>query len=105
MGQKQIYQVVKVFYDRVQKRFGPSRVLLCGSYARDEATEHSDVDVVVVSDAMAQVPKDKRLDVLYELTSDLSPDFHVFGLTSAEYHEVSPYSTLAEMKKNAILIV
>ncbi len=105
MGQKQIHQVIKVFYDRVQKRFGPSRVLLCGSYARGEATDYSDVDVVVVSDAMGRVPKEKRLDELYALTTDLTPDFHVFGLTQDEYRDVSPYSTLAEMKKHAVLVV
>lgn len=104
MGQKQIYQVIKVFYDRVTKRFGPSRVLLCGSYARGEATEYSDVDMVVITDSMARVSKTKRLDVLYTLTSDLTPDFHVLGLTNDEYLNVSPCSTLADMKKHAVLI-
>lgn len=104
MGKKQIYKVIKVFYDRVKKRFGPSRVYLCGSYAQGEATEHSDVDVVVVADSMDRVPKEKRFDELYALSADLTPDFHFFGLTSAEYQSISPYSTLADMKKHATLI-
>ena len=39
---------IQVFAERVAAEFHPERIILFGSYARDEATPDSDVDLLVV---------------------------------------------------------
>jgi len=43
---------------KIVERFDPHKVVLFGSYARGEATEHSDVDLLVVMEEYA--PRGKR---------------------------------------------
>lgn len=40
--------IISTMVDRIVRRFGPSRVVLFGSYARGTAIESSDVDLLVV---------------------------------------------------------
>jgi predicted nucleotidyltransferase len=40
---------LKAIADRLRERYGAQRVILFGSTARGEATEHSDVDLLVIS--------------------------------------------------------
>lgn len=99
MGKKQIQKNLTIFTSRVKLQFQPSEVLLFGSYARGEGTDYSDVDVVVVAKSFAKIPFEKRLDALYPLTNDLSPDFHVFGYTPKEFKKISPFSSISEAKR------
>ena len=40
---------LKAVADRLRERYGAQRVILFGSAARGEATEHSDIDLLVIS--------------------------------------------------------
>ena len=40
--------VIKEAAQRLVRRFHPQRIILFGSYARDAADEHSDVDLLVI---------------------------------------------------------
>lgn len=102
MDKKRIQKSLKIFTDRVRRRYSPSQVVLFGSYARGRATSYSDVDLVVVAQSFAKISKNKRLDAMYELSKDLQPDFHVFGLTPAEFASISKFTTLAESKQHGI---
>jgi len=88
MGKEKIRKQLTLFLRRVQK-FYPQKVILCGSYAQKKANEYSDVDIVVVSDMF-----DGRFDELYNLTSDLYPDFQVYGVTSKEMSSMNKLTTL-----------
>ena len=105
MGKTKIQKDIKLFTERVKKKFRPKRVLLFGSFARGDVNEYSDVDVVVISDAFKSIPSEKRLDILYPLTMDLTPDFHVFGYTSEEFDKASNLTTVAEIKKHAVRLM
>ena len=89
--------IVKICRDSDAKYVG-----IFGSYARGEETDYSDVDVVIVAKTFKSIPFEKRLDVLYQLTADLYPDFHVFGYTPQEFQNVSSLSTIAEAKTQGI---
>lgn len=102
MDKKTIQAALTTFTRRMQKKYQPDKVILFGSYARGEATDYSDVDLVVVSSFFDTVPKEKRLDVLYEDVIDLSPDFHVFGLTPSEYKNLSPLVSISEAKTHGV---
>ncbi len=47
MNKKDILTFLSVHKNEMQKRFGLLRIGLFGSYARDEATQESDIDFVV----------------------------------------------------------
>lgn len=104
MGKGKVGKSLKIFNSRVKKAFNPEKVLLFGSYASGKAGDYSDVDVLVVSKKFASVPSEDRLDILYELTSDLYPDFHVFGLTPEEFENASMLTTIGEAKVNGVAI-
>lgn len=105
MGKKQIQKNIKIFTGRVRKRFQPEKIILFGSYAYGKTTDYSDIDMIVVSKKFQSIPKQKRLDVLYELTSDLYPDFHVFGFTPEEFEHANPLTTLYEVKQHGIALL
>lgn len=105
MGKKQIQKSLKIFTQRVKKTFKPEKILLFGSYASGKVTDYSDIDIVVVADKFKKIPQEKRLDVLYALTQDLYPDFHVFGFTPEEFDNASSLITLEEIKKSNISLM
>ena len=44
----------------LREAFHPSDIILFGSHARDEAHDWSDIDLIIVSDAFAQVVRPNR---------------------------------------------
>ncbi|MGB7291787.1 MAG: nucleotidyltransferase domain-containing protein [Thermodesulfobacteriota bacterium] len=44
-----IYERLKKISDRLKKEYNAEKVILYGSYARDEATEDSDLDILVIA--------------------------------------------------------
>lgn len=46
-SREQILAYLKEHKDELRDRFGVTRLGLSGSYARDEATEQSDIDIIV----------------------------------------------------------
>jgi len=105
MDKTTIQSALTAFTRRMQQKYQPEQVILFGSYARGDATDYSDVDVLVVSSHFQTVPQDKRLDVLYDDIRDLTPDFHVFGLTPNEYHNLSPFVSIIEAKTQGIQLM
>lgn len=104
MGKKQIKKNLKIFVQRARQKLIPEKIILFGSYAQGKATTYSDVDVLVISKTFAKVPEEKRLDILYDLTQDLYPDFHPYGFSPEEIKKVSPLSTLYEALKTGVVI-
>lgn len=105
MGKRRIQKSLNIFTSRVKKVFRPKNVILFGSYAFGEATDYSDVDILVVAEKLADIPYEKRLDLLYELTRDLQPDFHVYGLTPEEYTSTSPLTIIEEIKRHGVNLI
>lgn len=102
MDQKQIQHALNTFTDRVKNKFAAEQVILFGSYARGDANEYSDVDLVVVATQFSDIPQDRRFDLLYDLTTGLTPDFHVYGFTPQEFNTTSPLTSLFEIKREGI---
>jgi|SRR3989339_242922 len=103
MGKDKIQKQLTIFLKRVQK-FTPEKVILCGSYAQKNASEYSDVDIVVVSDAFKGIKVKKRFDDLYNLTNDLHPDFQVYGVTAKEIDSMSKLTTLYHAISTGVVI-
>jgi uncharacterized protein len=77
---------------RLAESAGAERVILFGSYARGEAGEHSDVDLLVV--APSRLPRFKRSRILYRSLSPypFSMDIVVYTPEELESGKQSPLS-------------
>ena len=69
--------------ERIVRRFEPERVILFGSYARGDATEESDVDLLVV--AATDLPARERFPAIRSVLGDFPAAFDVFWKTPEEY--------------------
>ena len=69
--------------ERIVRRFEPEKVILFGSYARGDATEESDVDLLVV--AATDLPARERFPAIRSILGDFPAAFDVFWKTPEEY--------------------
>ena len=60
-------QEIRRVAERIGRQADAEQVILFGSYARGEETEHSDVDLLVI--APSDLPRFKRSRALYQLLS------------------------------------
>ena len=68
---------------RIQDEFHPDRIVLFGSYARGDATEHSDVDLLVVAET--SLPPRQRFGAVRRLLADYPAAFDIIVKTPEEY--------------------
>ena len=71
--------------DRIVEQFDPLQIILFGSYARGEATVHSDIDLLVVFPAL-ESKRQKTLDIMGTL-GDLPVAKDIVVTTPAEIAE------------------
>jgi len=105
MGRKKINQEIKQYILRLKKAINLEKVILFGSFARGEATEWSDIDLLVVAD-FANINSNKRFDILYDLHDGLikEHDIHAYGITSNEFEKIKQWSILFDAKKEGIVV-
>ncbi|GAB3638482.1 hypothetical protein GCM10027422_40720 [Hymenobacter arcticus] len=84
--EEQIQAVVR----RIVEGYAPDRIILFGSYAYGEPTEHSDLDLLVVKDTDETPKRERQQQVKQLLYSDLwATDVDIASLNASELHEVS----------------
>jgi len=76
---------LKEIGQRIARAFDPERIVLFGSHARGDATETSDVDLLVV--ARTTNPKPKRSVPLYSLLRDYPFSKDILVYTPEEVEE------------------
>ena len=69
--------------DRLRDSFHPEKIILFGSYAKDVATEESDVDLLIVADTDLSVKE--RFPAVSRLLGDFPAAFDVIVKTPEEY--------------------
>lgn len=80
--------VVTKFIQELKKRgINPEKILLYGSYARGEATEESDVDLVVIADDFEKIPPLERLELLSYAAWPVQASIEAVGYTPREIAE------------------
>ncbi|PIY69102.1 hypothetical protein COY90_02440 [Candidatus Roizmanbacteria bacterium CG_4_10_14_0_8_um_filter_39_9] len=104
MGANKIQNEIKQYIQRLKKTINPESVILFGSFARGEATEWSDIDLLAIADYKTK--QDKRFDELYKLREGLvkKHDINVFGLTKKEFEKSKPWSIFADVKREGVVI-
>jgi predicted nucleotidyltransferase len=104
MGANKIQSEIKQYIQRLKKSVNPESVILFGSFARGEASEWSDIDLLVIADYKTK--QDEKADILYKLHDGLvkNHDINAFGLTKREYEAVKPWSIFADVKKEGLVL-
>ena len=104
MDVKKIQKQLRVFVRRVKNVYKPEKIILFGSYARGEATEYSDVDILVIAKKFKGINPYERFSKLYDLGRDLDPDFNTFGFTPSELKKSSYLTTLRDALQTGVVI-
>ena len=81
LTKKQIQQMA----DIIAEKFHPEKIILFGSYARGDATEDSDVDLLIIKNV--DEPRYKRSVPVYNLLVNFKFDLDVLVYTSDELNE------------------
>ena len=68
---------------RLVERFDPEKIILFGSYARGEATDDSDVDLLIVADT--GLPPGERFPAARRALADVPAGFDLIVRTRQEY--------------------
>jgi uncharacterized protein len=76
-------EVIGQVLERIKERFQPEKIILFGSYARGNATEESDVDVLIVAET--GLTSKERFSAVSRLLRDYPASFDVIFKTPEEY--------------------
>lgn len=69
-----VQEEIKAIAEHIVRLYQPDKIILFGSWARDEATKYSDIDLLVISDREKHLPRYKRgLDVRLQLSRFKTP--------------------------------
>jgi stress-induced morphogen len=81
------------------------KVVLYGSYAYGIPHDDSDIDLVILSNDFAQMPKLKRHQWLGWLAWQAGTDYiQPLGFTSKELDSASPLSLLGEVRERGVVV-
>jgi uncharacterized protein len=94
MGIKKIRKPLSQFVQQIPKSIQVDQVYIFGSYLEGNATEDSDIDVIVVSNDFHNMDDDKRLAILSEAARNIELDIEAWGFTNQEIENADELSTL-----------
>src|SRR5664279_90335 len=77
---------LKDITERIVRRFEPEKIIIFGSYARGDAREDSDVDLLVVAET--DLPVRERFPAIRSVLGDFPAAFDVFWKTPGEYQRL-----------------
>ncbi|TYP55444.1 nucleotidyltransferase domain-containing protein [Thermosediminibacter litoriperuensis] len=99
----EIMKIVSDYIGKLRKYIKINRVILFGSYARDEALKSSDVDLAIVSEDFRRMNFFERLELLYKCWNyDIGAD--ILGYTPEEFEELAKkISFVSEIVKRELI--
>lgn len=102
-----IREILSTFREKVKALYGSrfKKVILYGSWARNEAFENSDVDLIVVLGG--RVIPGKEIDRMIDIITDLNLKYGVLISVypiSEEYYEKNKSPFLANVKRDGVLV-
>ena len=65
------HETIRTMAARIAERFHPQKIVLFGSYARGDATENSDVDLLVIVEGLS--PRGKRSAPIIQMLAEEYP--------------------------------
>ena len=110
MDIRKIRKPLSEFVKAIPEDIQVDEVIVFGSYSNGEATQDSDIDVVVISDSFKKMGEDDRLDTLSKAAIEVMdinlnyPPIEPWGFTKEEMEKARPASALGDIwrKRGAI---
>lgn len=89
----------------VRREVDVHKVVLYGSYAYGIPRDDSDIDLVVLSNDFAQIPKLERHQWLGWIAWQAGTDYiQPLGFTPKEFESASPLSLLGEVRERGVVV-
>jgi predicted nucleotidyltransferase len=90
-----VERIISLYVAELKKRgIRPQKIILYGSYARGEANQDSDIDLVVISEDLAKWSGLERLEMLSRLTVSVDAPLEVIGYTPDEISQAGKNSIM-----------
>lgn len=98
------FGVIRELADKIATAFHPGKIVLFGSYARNEANANSDIDFLVITDS--HEPPTKRSLPIYRLLGDYLIPLDVIVRTPEEIekYRTVPNSTIYSAMREGITL-
>ena len=80
------------------------RIILFGSFAKGTAQEHSDIDLILISDDFKKNNLRERIEVLGIASARIMEPIEARGYTHKEIQNVSPLNFISEVIKTGLVI-
>lgn len=98
------FGVILEMASKLSRAFNPDKIILFGSYARGEATEHSDIDFLVIMPT--DLPRPKRSVPMYRLLRNylLSVDIIVRTQEEADEYANLPFSFVQTVLREGVTL-
>jgi predicted nucleotidyltransferase len=102
-----IEEILKEFRQAIIKLYGDrlSNVILYGSWARGEATEESDIDIMVVLKNIVSPSKeiDRMIDIITDINLKYNTLISVFPISDEDY-PIAKSPLLINVKKEGVFV-
>lgn len=100
----QIRRIVQNFVRVAKPIIQVERVILYGSYAANEATEWSDIDIAIVSPSFRKLSNQQVVNLLARAIVKCDNRLMPMAYTPAEFDHALPYMFAAEIKRTGKVI-
>jgi predicted nucleotidyltransferase len=100
----QIRRIVQNFVRVAEPIIQVERVILYGSYASNEATEWSDIDIAIVSPSFRKLSNRQVVNLLARAIVKCDNRLMPMAYTPAEFDSALPYMFAAEIKRTGKVI-
>ena len=97
-------QTIEEISKKIAERFHPEKIILFGSYARGDATENSDLDLLIVS--RTNLPRPKRSAPIYSFLREytFSKDILVYTPEETEEYRELPGALMRRALREGIVL-
>lgn len=99
-----IQPAVAKYIETIRKHIRVKEARVFGSFALHNASDTSDIDLLILSDDFATIDMDERSKLLYRASVGFPYDLHVFGLTPQEFDQASPLTALGQVKNTPTIL-
>lgn len=100
-----IEQTLKKLKTRLEQVLkAPVRLVLFGSYARGQATQDSDVDVLAIVPMLSKQTLDSILDVAWEISLEEGLVLSLIPIAEGELHQLSASPFLQAVEREGISV-
>ncbi len=93
MNDKWINHLKQDAIPRILKEIGPAKIYVFGSRVKGQATEDSDIDLIIVSDYFTNIPFVQRMATILRI-ADFDKHLDIICYTSEEYEKIRYSSSL-----------